>query len=469
MQLLDTIAAVSTPYGKGGVAMLRISGGDAIAIASRIFCPMNGKPLAEAPVRTAVYGRILAPEADGSLQPVDDGIATVFAAPASFTGEDTVEVCCHGGILMTQTVLSALLTAGARAAEPGEFTRRAFLNGKMGLDAAEALGSLLEAENRSQLTLAFGGMHGTLEVRGQEIYTRLRGVMSAVLANIDFPDEDLADMSRQEMCEQVSACERALRALADTYRTGHAVAEGVVTAICGRTNVGKSSLYNRLVGRDAAIVTDIAGTTRDVLSERVSLGRVTLRLSDTAGLREASDRVEQIGIERARRAMDEAELILAVFDVSAPLSEEEHRLLSTLSDYAARNITVLPILNKCDTNTPCTQTAETVERALGTPIRLSAVTGQGLDALIDRVETLFVDGSIDMRNDAVVVNARQYASVLRALESVARAREGLESGLPLDLCCVDVECAMSELSRMDGRAVDEDIVSEIFSHFCVGK
>jgi tRNA modification GTPase len=290
-----------------------------------------------------------------------------------------------------------------------------------------------------------------------------------VLANIDFPDEDLADMGREEMTEHVRGCERELRALADTYRTGHAVAEGIPTAICGRTNVGKSSLYNRLVGRDAAIVTDIEGTTRDVLCERVTVGKVTLRLSDTAGLREADDCVEQIGIARARRAMSEAELILAVFDASRPMDAEERRLLDELTDYAARGCTVLPILNKCDLYTPNEQIAADINKTLGEPIRLSAATGWGMDTLIARVQALFVDGSIDMRNDAVVVNARQHASIMRALECVARAAEGLDAGLPLDLCCVDLECAMSELSRMDGRAVDEDIVSEIFSHFCVGK
>ena len=468
MQLLDTIAAVSTPHGKGGVALLRVSGEDAIAVASRVFCPANGKPLSDAPARMALYGKILSPEEDGEWLPVDDGMATVFRAPASFTGEDTVEICCHGGILMTQTVLSALLAAGARPAGAGEFTRRAFLNGKMGLGAAEALGSLLEAENRAQLTLAHSGLQGRLEKKTQEIYVRLRSVMSAVLANIDFPDEDLADMGREEMIVHVDACEQELRRLAATYRTGHAVAEGIPTAICGQTNVGKSSLYNCLVGREAAIVTEIAGTTRDVLSESVTVGRVTLRLSDTAGLREADDRVEQIGIERARRAMEQSELILAVFDASRPIESDEQALLEQLAAFSARGTVIVPILNKCDVQA-CASTASTVEASLGSCVRMSAATAWGLDALTARVEQAFVDGSLDMRNDAVVANARQHASVLQALEAVGHAKEGLESGLPLDLCCVDLECAMSRLSMMDGREVDEDIVSEIFSHFCVGK
>lgn len=468
MQLLDTIAAISTPHGKGGVALLRVSGEDALAVAAKVFRPVSGKPLESIPARRATYGQIYAPDAD-LTQPwvaVDDGIAIVFAAPASFTGEDVVEICCHGGILMTQTVLQALLCAGARLAAAGEFTRRAYLNGKMGLGAAQSLGALLEAQNRAQLTLAHAGVHGTVEKKTREIYENLRAVMSEVLVCIDFPEEDLADMGREEMIRRISVCAAQTRALADTYRTGHAVAEGIPTVICGQTNVGKSSLYNRLVGRDAAIVTDIAGTTRDILQESVTVGgKVTLRLSDTAGLRQASDAVERIGIERAKSAMDGAELILAVFDSSRPLSGEEVSLIEELTHRAQNGQTVLPLINKSDLGTM--DIAPLLP--LGEPIHLSAATGEGMDALQARILALFIDGALDIRNDAVIASAQQHAAAQRALSSLENAVTSLNAGAPLDLCCVDIEAAMSALSALDGRAVDEDIVNEIFAHFCVGK
>ena len=459
----DTIAAVSTPRGKGGVALLRVSGPDAVRIAARVFRPKNGRMLAEVSPRTAVYGEILSPETNGEWHPVDDGIATVFYAPASFTGEDTVELCCHGGMLLTETVLTALLTAGARPAEAGEFTRRAFLNGKLGLSSAEALGNILEAGTHEQLKLAHTGLGGKVEARCQEIYARLRSVLASIYVRIDYPDEDLADMSREEIAEAFLHCEAELRALADTYRTGHAIAEGIPTVICGRPNVGKSSLYNRIVGRDAAIVTAVEGTTRDVLTESAALGRVTLRLFDTAGLHETDDPVERIGIERANDAVRNAELILAVFDASQAPTDQDRCLAEHLLQQGAA---VIAVLNKSDLGR---NDDAFYQNYFANTVTFSTVDGSGLDELSALVERLFTDGALDSRRDAVLTNARQHASALSALEAIRRALETLGKGYPLDLCCTDAESAMEALGELDGRRVSEDIVSEIFSHFCVGK
>lgn len=456
----DTIAAVSTPRGKGGVALLRVSGAEAVTVAGAVFLPKNGKPLAEAEPRRAVYGQILS--ADGVV--IDDGLATVFRAPASFTGEDTVEICCHGGILLTQTVLTALLAAGARPAEAGEFTKRAFLNGKMDLSAAEALGNLLEAQTYSQLLLAHGGMNGGAGKKSRAVYEQLRRLLASVYVIIDYPDEDLADMSRAEMIESLALCDRELCALCDSYRTGHAVAEGIRTVICGKPNVGKSSLFNRLVGRDAAIVTDVEGTTRDVLSATASAGRVTLHLSDTAGLHETNDRVEQLGVARARAALEDAELILAVFDVSTVPDENDRALAELLHRQSA---TVIAVFNKVDR----TNGEIPAQRYLGfqEPVLLSAESGEGMEELCSLIEARFTDGQIDLSKDAVLTGARQHAAALRALQAVQAAREALEMGYPIDACCTDAERAMAALAELDGRAVSEDIVGEIFSHFCVGK
>ena len=468
MQLLDTIAAISTPHGKGGVALVRISGARALSVASRVFRPKSGRPLESYPARQAVYGSILAPDGEEWVA-VDDGIATVFAAPSSFTGEETVELCCHGGILLTQTVLSGVLAAGARAAEAGEFTRRAFLNGKMDLSAAEALGSLLEAGNRQQLSLAYGGLGGRLSEQIRSCYESLLDVMTSVQACIDFPDEDLSQMSREDMQGALESTACRLRDLAASYRTGHAIAEGIPTVICGRTNAGKSTLYNALLGREAAIVTDVEGTTRDVLSETTVLGGVTLRLSDTAGLRSTEDAVERIGIDRTYRAMQEAELILATFDRTRPLSCEEIALLEQLAAREREGTPVIALLNKADRDERCEQTERTLLQTLSRTVTLSAQTGQGLDELARVVEELFLDGSIDLRNDAVVANARQHAAVAAALAALDQALEALSGGLPVDVCCLDIREAMRALSELDGRAIDEQIVAAIFSRFCVGK
>lgn len=461
----DTIAAVSTPRGKGGVALLRVSGEDAIAVAARVFEPKNGKPLGEIPSRIATYGTVYATEADGSRNAVDDALVTIFRAPASFTGEDTVEICCHGGILLTETVLTALLAAGARPAGAGEFTKRAFLNGKLGLSSAEALADLLEAQNREQLLLAHSGMKGKTEAESEKIYGELKRILASVYVVIDYPDEDLADMTREEMTEALSACAEKLRRLAATYRTGHAVAEGVRTVICGRPNVGKSSLYNRLVGRDAAIVTDVEGTTRDLLTETAALGCVTLRLTDTAGLRETSDTVERIGVDRARNELENAELILAVFDGSRETDESDRALAETLRKVGG---TVIAIVNKSDLGTN-PKTVDFCRTLSENVIFCSAKSGAGYGELTATVEQLFTDGTLDLRQDAILTNARQHAAVLRALENAERAEKTLREGYPIDLCCNDAEAAMASLAELDGKAVSEELVSEIFSHFCVGK
>ncbi len=459
----DTIAAVSTPRGKGGVALLRVSGPDAFSVCTKVFRPKNGKAIGELPARTAVYGSILTPTPEGEWVVTDDGLLTLFRTPASFTGEDTAEICCHGGILLTETVLSALIAAGARAAEAGEFTRRAFLNGKMGLSSAEALANLLEAQTGAQLTLAHAGTNGVLEKKSRAIYEKLREVLASIYAVIDYPDEDLAQMSREEIAAALESVCDELQRLAQTYRAGHAVAEGISTVLCGRPNVGKSSLYNRMVGREAAIVTPTAGTTRDVLCETVAFGKVTLRLSDTAGLRGCTDPVERIGVDRARQAMESAELVLAVFDGSEALREEDLSLISELREVPCP---VVAVVNKSDLGTTY---AKEAEQAFRYAVRVSADTGDGMQELRDCVERLFLNGEIDLRRDAVLTNARQNGATLSALESVRQALHGLRVGLPEDIFCTDAEHAMQAIAELDGRTVSEDIVAEIFSHFCVGK
>ena len=460
MNYFDTIAAVSTPRGKGGVAVIRISGSDAIAIGDRIF----SKRLSDTESNRAVYGKIYLPLSDGSRRAIDDGIATVFRAPASFTGEDTVEISCHGGVLVTESVLAACFAAGARQATAGEFTRRAFVNGKTRLDSAEALSALLEAKTLPQLTLARSGMGGHLARKSDDLYERLMKVASELRADIDFPDEDVAEMTEDEFEALLTEALDDTKKLAATYTTGRAVADGVKTVICGKTNSGKSSLYNRIVGHDAAIVTDIEGTTRDILSDTVSLGDVTLKLFDTAGVRESLDPVERIGISRALDAIYDAELILFVIDSSRAPTEDDFELARKLKSASGYKIAVI---NKTDLS----ENEDAIELSYGfnARVRLSAKNGDGMKDLERAVSKAFIDGSLDLASDAIVSTSRQYGALVRTAELLGSALNAFDMGFPTDLVSSDVERAMAELASVGGREAADEIVDRIFSNFCVGK
>lgn len=460
MKLLDTIAAISTPNGKGGVAMIRISGAEAIAVGGRMFRPASKKSLAEIAHGQCVYGEIVMPHGES----VDDGMAVCFRAPRSFTGEDTVEITCHGGVLVTRKVLTAALMAGARSAEAGEFTRRAYLSGKLRLTEAEALGNLLEAGTEEQLALARSGMKGHLSHRTEEIYEKLRTVMVSIFAAIDFPDEDLTEMSREQMIASVEAGAEEIQRLLRTYSTGRAVSEGIPTVICGRTNAGKSSVYNRILGYDAAIVTDVEGTTRDVLRESATLGKTLLRLCDTAGLRHTEDLVESMGIERTREEMRRAGLILAVFDISEQPRDEDFALVKEIKEF---RVPAIALWNKNDQEEQ--GNVQSLASYFENSLSVSAKTGDGFEKLGEMIDGLFIDGSLDIGQDAVVTGARQYAALSMAEDALRSALSDLRAELPLDLCCVGIEDALLSLGQVDGRELGEEIVAEIFSRFCVGK
>ncbi len=453
----DTIAAVSTPFGKGGVAVIRLSGDQAIATVSRVFFPVGGKALTDYPYRTAVYGVIRDPD---SGEVLDDGLCTLFKGPHSFTGEDTAEINCHGGVLVTRNVLEACLRAGARQALAGEFTRRAYMNGKLALERAEALGNLLDAGNDEQVKLARAGMNGLLTDSAEEVYADLMAVLANMEAGMDFPEEDLTEMPFEEVLATLRRAEIAIRGLVNTYRTGRAIAEGIPTVICGRPNVGKSAFYNRLLGREAAIVTEIAGTTRDILTDTVTVGRVTLRLSDTAGLRESDDPVERIGVERARRALEEAELVLALTDCPEGDSETEELVKSITEE----GRTVIRIFTKSDLDTPHDLPADSIPTVV-----LSSVTGEGFEALTEAVETAFIDRELRMGEEAVVFSARQAAALRETATCLETALYNLNAGLPYDVCAGDIRAAMGELGMLCGRELREEVLDEIFSRFCVGK
>ena len=459
----STIAAISTPSGKGGVAIIRISGDDALKIAASVFFPRNKSSLIDAATRTQIYGDIIS-----RGEYVDDGMATFFKAPLSYTGEDTVEISCHGGILISRAVLEAVLSAGATPAEAGEFTRRAFINGKLSLTEAEAIGSLLEAKSREQIKLSALSSRSKLADHISKIRTALTELLSSIFARIDYPDEDLGDFTNEESVQRLLGVREMINTLLATYPTGRAISEGIHTVICGKTNVGKSTIYNAIVGEDAAIVTDIEGTTRDVLTREIPLGRVMLRLSDTAGIRgeDAADAVEKIGIERTRAAISEAELIIAVFDVSRAADREDLRLVSLLNEY---NCAKIAVINKCDREHILD--VSLVKGAFEHVIEISAKDSEvdAVSKLKHAVEVLFINEKITVGEQAIISSARHHAALVRARDFVNAAILAFESGAYQDAAASEVERALGAIAEIDGRSVSEEVVTDIFSKFCVGK
>ena len=459
----STIAAVSTPRGKGGIAVIRISGPDTLSICEKFIHPKSRKPLSSVPANTAVLALV----SDPSGETLDEAIVIVFRAPHSYTGEDTVEISCHGGILLTEEILSSAFVCGAVPAGPGEFTRRAFAAGKLSLSEAEAVIGVIEAQTHAALKLSRKNMEGAVRRRTDEINAILGALISSVYAVIDFPDEDLAEMTREELREGILRAKAMLETLSSSYRTGHAVCEGIRTVIFGKPNTGKSTILNLLAGKDRAIVTDIAGTTRDVICETVVAGEVLLRLFDTAGIRESADAVERLGVSKSMEALDEAELILAVFDASRPLEREDEEVLSRVCGRAEEGAQLIVIMNKSDL--PGKADVSAIQKRLGTAqFPFCAKDPACRTSLVSRIEGLWKDGSLLQGGEAVIANARQFSAAEKALSHASEALLALDALGP-DIACTELEAAMASLGELDGRQVTEEIVDQIFHHFCVGK
>lgn len=463
---MQTCAAVSTASGKAGIAVIRISGDDAIEITSKIFRPANGKTLSEIQSNMAVFGNIYG--ADG--EKIDTGLATCFRSPRSYTGEDTVEISCHGSPVGVSLVLAAVLDAGARMALPGEFTKRAFINGKLDLTQAEAVADLLEAENSAQLKLFSAQLEGSLGKKIKSISDRITAMLAAVYAYIDYPDEDMSDMTDDELEAEISSLHNELVNLCGTYSTGVAVTKGINTVIAGAPNTGKSTFFNLLSGYDRAIVTDIAGTTRDVITESVQVGGIKLLISDTAGMRSTDDTVEKIGVERSEAALSESEMLVAVFDASHSLTDEDKAFADRISALQSEK-NVIAIINKSDI-----AKKEALDEAfkymnnagIKHIICVSAKTGSGKEEFENAVKSFYPAGEDGIASGMIIANARQYAAVSRAKESLENALSAIKS-LTRDMAGLDLEQALGALCEADGREVSEQVVSTIFSKFCVGK
>ncbi len=453
----DAIAAIVTPIGEGGLAVVRVSGGDALEIADACFRPggKNSPKPSSADSHTILYGHIAR---DGRT--IDEVLLSVLRAPRTFTCEDTVEISCHGGLLVAKSVLDAVLAAGARMAEPGEFTRRAFLNGRIDLTQAEAVADLIHSRTELALSAANEQLAGKLSQRIDALREVLLRVLAHVEAHIDFPDEDIAPDTRGQLLDSLRAGVADMDALLSTANEGRILRRGIRAAIVGRPNVGKSSLLNELLGHDRAIVSETAGTTRDTIEETANIRGIPVVFVDTAGLRDAGDAIEAEGIRRSRGAMEQADLILHVLDGSAELTEADRGFLT---EFAGRKRIL--IANKSDLQQKLNLPDSTPDTLVSTHCRDSG----GVDALRDRIRETVWTGEIQADMLEVMINSRHQNALHRAKAAALRAADALEQDLPLELTALDLRTCVASVGEIVGKTTTEDLLDSIFSQFCLGK
>jgi tRNA modification GTPase len=455
-----TIAAIATPQGTGGISVIRISGANAVEIADKIF---TGQSLKTAKTHTIHYGFIKNKAGDK----IDEVLVSVMLAPKTFTREDTVEISCHGGNVPTRAVLQCVIEAGARMAQPGEFTKRAFMNGRIDLSQAEAVIDVINSKNELSRRNAVMQLSGSLAGSIKSLRDKLINLLAQMQVIIDYPDEDLEDVTQADIEEICRSCAEKTQQLIKTSESGRIIRDGIRTAIVGKPNVGKSSILNFLAGDDRAIVTSVAGTTRDVIEENISLNGIPLVLSDTAGIHDTEDTVEKIGVEKSRRYLDAADLVMVVLDASETIDENDMEVLRA-SEGKKRII----LLNKSDIMSQgdgiesnfCGADGEKVPC-----IRVSAKTGEGMDRLAEEISSICSLDEIDAENGAVITNMRHKTALINAHEALVGAVIALESGMPADVVSIDISSAADSLGEITGETVSESVVDEIFHNFCVGK
>ena len=455
---MSTIAAIATAQAAAGLGTVRISGENALTVADSVFSALSGKKLSEIPGYSALYGKVY-----DSETPIDDCVALVFKAPKSYTGEDVVELGCHGGLYIMQRVLRAVFEAGAVPAEPGEFTKRAFLNGKMDLNEAEAVMSLISASGEEARAATLNALDGALSGEISACRDELARTAAFMAAWVDYPDDEIDELSDEQMIQTLTQAKLTLEKLLSGFDAGKAVLNGVDTAIVGKPNVGKSTLMNALSGSERAIVTSVAGTTRDVLEETVKVGNVTLRLADTAGIRtDTDDEIEKIGVTRARERFDRASLVLMVLDAQKTLSDDDKELLKM-----CKNKNCVVVVNKTDAEKKLdTRHLSTITDK--TIVEISAKENLGMQSLTVAIETVI--GTADFDPSApLITTERQRICVKKAVDSIAEALEGIAIGITPDAINVCIDCAIEQLSVLTGEKATETVVNEVFKNFCVGK
>lgn len=459
MTMTETIAAISTPAGEGGIAVIRISGADSIETTDRIFS-FKGK-LADVATHTVHYGHIVHPSTGERIEEV---LVTVMRGPRSFTTEDVVEISCHGGIISVKKVLGLVLEQGVRLAEPGEFTKRAFLNGRIDLTQAEAVIDLIRAKSDRAFKIALKQVEGNLSKQVKELRYRLVELMAHIEVNIDYPEHDVEELTNAYIKDKCAAAILDLDLLLRSAEQGKILREGIVTAIVGRPNVGKSSLLNALAQDNKAIVTDIPGTTRDVIEEYVNLNGIPLKLLDTAGLRETEDIVERIGVERSRNALTDADLILLVINRNEPLHEDEVLLMEQVKDKQS-----IVVLNKSDL--PAAADLSYMEARFPPEriVPMSVKENEGLDRLGEAIANLFFGGRLETNDITYVSNVRHIHLLNNAKRALEEAQSAADQFVPIDMIQIDIRNAWENLGELVGDSVGESLIDQIFSQFCLGK
>ena len=453
---MSTIAAISTPDSPGGIAVIRISGEDAVNVAERVFTPCGGKKVSDMEGYTCAYGI-----AHDGGERIDDCILTVFRAPHSYTGENTAELSCHGGIYVTRKILRTILKNGAEPAQPGEFTKRAFLNGKLDLTQAEAVMEIISAKGERELKMAENLREGAAFKRAKKCSDMLVRILGDLAAWADYPEEDIPAVEPENLVNDLISVRTELSSLIENYDCGRILREGISTAIVGRPNVGKSTLFNCLSGCERSIVTNIAGTTRDVIEETVSLGDIVLRLSDTAGIHQTDDIIEGMGIEIAEKTAESAELVIAVFDGSCPLSEDDYALMEKIKDMKC-----VAVINKSDEKSVIEE--DVLKNNFIHSVYLSAKENTGIEKLRDEIENIFSINETTV-NSVCAANERQKSCIESALLCVDNSIDAINSGELLDAVNVLIDEAEQNLLELTGERITNAVVDNVFSRFCVGK
>ncbi|MCF2649105.1 tRNA uridine-5-carboxymethylaminomethyl(34) synthesis GTPase MnmE [Niallia circulans] len=459
---MDTIAAISTPMGEGAIAIVRMSGPDSIKIADKLFKSIGNKKLMEVASHTIHYGHIIDPATD---EVVEEVMVSLMRGPKTFTKEDVIEINCHGGLASVNRLLQLTTSYGARIAEPGEFTKRAFLNGRIDLSQAEAVMDLIRAKTDRAMNVALGQMEGRLSKLIRHLRQEILETLAQVEVNIDYPEyDDVEEMTQKVMLEKSAYIKTEIEKLLQTSQQGKILREGLATVIVGRPNVGKSSLLNSLVQENKAIVTDIPGTTRDVIEEYVNVRGVPLRLLDTAGIRETEDIVERIGVEKSRKVLREADLILLVLNYADELTEEDKNIFK-----ATEGMDYIVIVNKTDL--PQKIDLEKVRELAGNRkvITTSLVEENGVDLLEEAISSLFFAGSIEASDMTYVSNSRHISLLSQAMRAISDAIEGAENGTPIDIVQIDLTRTWEILGEIIGESVHESLINQLFSQFCLGK